>query len=98
MSAQGRGITVCDAIRRFNVEPSVCNGAPNPFVMRLGPTLCCFVGGERIGLLISSGAHPRYLRNSGSDEPLATATELIAADQTVHLGPQHPSAMTLHVV
>lgn len=47
---------------------------------------------------MSSGAHPRYARNTGTGEPLATATRLLAADQEVFHDPQHPSALVLSVV
>jgi predicted acyl esterase len=48
-------------------------------------------------LAYSSGAHPRFARNPGSGEPLATATTLVAADQQVYHDPAHPSALILPV-
>ncbi|MDX2528184.1 hypothetical protein ACSCB1_07360 [Streptomyces europaeiscabiei] len=39
----------------------------------------------------------RYARNPGTGEPLATATTLRAADQSVHHGPEQPSAVLLPV-
>jgi putative CocE/NonD family hydrolase len=96
VTREGRWLRVSDAIRRFRIEPSPPAAAvPHRLEMALGPTLCRFLAGERIGLIVSSGAHPRYLRNNGSEQPLATATELLPAEQAIHLGPQHPSAITL---
>jgi predicted acyl esterase len=47
---------------------------------------------------VSSGAHPRFARNPGSGEPLATATKLVAAEQSVYHDPDHPSAIVLPVM
>jgi len=46
-------------------------------------------------LQISSGAHPRYARNTGSGEPLATATKLVPAVQEVFHDAEHPSSVIL---
>jgi len=46
---------------------------------------------------VSSGAHPRYARNPGSGEPLATATKLLVADQSIYHDPEHPSGIVLSV-
>ena len=62
------------------------------------PTAHQFRPGHRIRLQVSSGSHPRYARNTGSGEPLATAATLWAAQQAVHHDPAHPSAVLLPVV
>ena len=49
-------------------------------------------------LLVASGAHPRFARNPGTGEPLATATKLVAADQAVYHDPACPSAIVLPVM
>ena len=61
------------------------------------PTAYRFKRGHRIRIQVSSGAFPRYARNPGSGEPLATATRLLAADQSVYHDPAHPSAVILPV-
>jgi predicted acyl esterase len=63
--------------------------------VRLWPTAHCFKRGHRIGIQVSSGAFPRYARNSGTGEPHATATTLRAADHTLYHDPAHPSAVIL---
>ena len=65
--------------------------------VQLWPTAYRFARGHRIRVQVSSGAFPRYARNTGTGEPLATATTLRAADQAVYHDPQHPSAVTLPV-
>jgi hypothetical protein len=41
---------------------------------------------------------PHLARNTGSGEPLSTATKLVAADQQVFHDPLHPSAVVLTVL
>ena len=64
----------------------------------LWPTAHRFQPGHRIRLQVSSGAHPRFARNPGTGQPLATATSLQVAEQTVYHDPQLPSAILLPVV
>jgi hypothetical protein len=44
-----------------------------------------------------SDAHPRYARNSGSGELLATAAKILVADQSIYHDPEHPSSIVLSV-
>jgi predicted acyl esterase len=57
-----------------------------------------FKQGHRLRLIISSGAHPRWLRNLGTAEPIGTATQMLAADQTILHDRAHPSALILPVI
>jgi uncharacterized protein len=77
---------------------SASGPAPGPVLVDLWPTAHRFAAGHRIRLQVSSGAHPRFARNPGTGEPLATATTLQVAEQTVHHDPDHPSAVLLPVV
>ena len=46
-----------------------------PIRIDLWPTVHRFGPGHRIRLQISNSAHPRYARNAGTGEPLATTRE-----------------------
>jgi hypothetical protein len=46
---------------------------------------------------VASGAHPRYARNTGTDEPLGEATTLRPADIEIFHDPQHPTVLHLPV-
>jgi uncharacterized protein len=46
---------------------------------------------------VSSTAHPRFARNLGTGEPLASGTTMRPARITVHHDPDHPSAVILPV-
>ncbi|HKB48205.1 MAG TPA: CocE/NonD family hydrolase, partial [Ktedonobacterales bacterium] len=94
-----RSINISDGILRL--EP----GSPAPAAdgvlcvqIELWPTAHRFRRGHRIRLQVSSDAHPRFARNTGSGELLATATKLITAEQTVYHDAAHPSAIILPVV
>lgn len=94
----GKSINVCDGLLRL--QP----GHPVPesdgclrVCIEHWPTAFRFKRGHRIRIQVSSGAHPRWARNSGSGEPLATATTLIVADQCVYHDAAHPSAIVLPV-
>jgi uncharacterized protein len=94
----GRSANICDALLRLTPE----HPAPGPggiIRARIGlwPTAHRFPAGHRLRLQVSSGAHPRYARNTGTSEPLATATTLAAARQHVYHDPSHPSAIVLPV-
>jgi putative CocE/NonD family hydrolase len=56
-----------------------------------------FARGHRLRVQVSSGAHPRYARNTGTDEPLGEATRLVASDVEIFHDPDRPSAIALPV-
>jgi putative CocE/NonD family hydrolase len=88
----GRSWNVCDGLVSLTgAQEKQCA------TVRLWPTAYRFRRGHRIRVQVSSGAFPRYARNPGTGESRATATTLLAADQTVHSGSAWPSAITLPV-
>ena len=94
----GRSINLCDGITRL--EPEAFIQAEEGVIrvaFDLWPTANVFKAGHRVRLQVSSGAHPRFARNPGSGEPLASAVRLIPADQTVFHDPRRPSAVILPV-
>jgi putative CocE/NonD family hydrolase len=94
----GRSTNLCDGLvrlwpGRLPLDPGgVCR-----VDVALGATACCFRKGHRLRLQVSSGAHPRFARNLGGGEPLATATTMKVARQEVFHDPEHPSALVLPV-
>jgi uncharacterized protein len=53
---------------------------------------------NRLRLQVSGGAHPRFARNTGTGEPLATGTRLAALDIQFLHGSQSPAALQLPVM
>jgi uncharacterized protein len=51
--------------------------------------------GHRIRVHVAGGAHPRHARNPGTGEPLATARNLLAAENEIFHDPDRPSAIRL---
>ncbi|WP_246002476.1 CocE/NonD family hydrolase [Allorhizocola rhizosphaerae] len=88
----GRSWNICDGLTTITGADQLCRAA-----VRLWPTAYRFKKGHRIRVQVSSGAFPRYARNPGTGEPRATATTLLAAEQTVYHDPARPSAIILPV-
>ena len=89
---RGRSLNVCDGLASLTGADELAAVA-----VRLWPTAYRFKTGHRIRVQVSSGAFPRYARNPGTGEPLASATRLVAADQEVFHDAAHPSAIILPV-
>jgi putative CocE/NonD family hydrolase len=98
VDSSGKSINISDALLRLVPGRPPCEPDGTLRVgIDLWPTAYRFKRGHRIRVQVSSGAHPRWARNPGSGEPLATAQTLRAADQTVFHDPAHPSAIILPV-
>jgi putative CocE/NonD family hydrolase len=100
---------VCD-VDRAGVSRNVCDAlasvAPGRFEQSeadgswrvqfdLWPIAHRFAAGNRIRLQVSSGAHPRYVRNPGTGEDPLTAEKPRAVDVEILYGPERPSALLL---
>jgi putative CocE/NonD family hydrolase len=95
---RGVSTNVCDGIQR--VEPAgggLAGGGVRRVRVALWPTAQRFRRGHRIRVQVSSGAHPRFARNLGTGEPLATGTRLSASQQSIHHAPGCASAIFLPV-
>ena len=95
----GKSINLCDGIIRLTpdcITPE--SDGTLHLQINIWPIAYHFRRGQRIRLQVSSGAHPRFIRNPGTGEPLATATKLRVAEQTIYHDPEHPSAIVLPVI
>jgi putative CocE/NonD family hydrolase len=94
----GKSMNVCDGLLRlFPGRPVPDTEGCRRVHIDLWPTAYRFQRGHRIRVQVSSGAFPRFARNLGTGEPLATGTSMQAAEQTVYHDPAHPSAVILPV-
>ncbi|MGN6169698.1 MAG: CocE/NonD family hydrolase [Solirubrobacteraceae bacterium] len=95
-----RSWNVCDALA--SVAPGRFEHSEEDGVWRvqfdLWPIAHRFASGHRIRLQVSSGAHPRYVRNPGTGEDPLTAGALRAVNVEILYGPQYLSAVVLPVV
>jgi putative CocE/NonD family hydrolase len=96
----GKSINLCDGIVRLtpDSQPAPHTDGIRHLCVELWPTAYRFRQGQRVRVQVSSGAHPRFVRNLGTGEPLATATRLVIADQLVFHDPEHPSSFVLPVL
>ena len=64
----------------------------------MGSTAHRFGAGHRPCLQLSGGAHPRFMRNTGTAEPFATTTRLVPVDIEISHGSNNPAVLTLPVL
>ncbi|MGE5829748.1 MAG: CocE/NonD family hydrolase [Micromonosporaceae bacterium] len=99
VAPSGRSVNVCDGLVRL--RPGRFPVDADGFVaveVELWPTAHRFAPEHRLRVQISGGAHPRYARNPGTGEPLATAVHLRAVAIEVAHDPARASAVHLPVV
>jgi uncharacterized protein len=95
---RGRSWNVCDGIT--SVHPAQVTADADgvrKVDVDLWPTGHRFESGHRIRVQIASAAFPRFARHPGTDEPVASATRLVASQHEVLSGPSYPSAAVLPV-
>ncbi|MGH2517895.1 MAG: CocE/NonD family hydrolase, partial [Ktedonobacterales bacterium] len=95
----GASTNLCDGILRLapGTPPAHADGSRH-IEIALWPTAYTFQRGQRLRVQVSSGAHPRFVRNLGGGEPEATATKMLTADQTIYHDPANPSALVLPIL
>jgi putative CocE/NonD family hydrolase len=94
VDGRGKSINVCDGIVGLRGVDGIAAG---PVTVTLWPTAYLFRKGHRIRIQVSSGSHPRYARNTGTDERRPSAAGLAVARQQVWHDADHPSAVVLPV-
>jgi uncharacterized protein len=96
---RGRSWNVCDGLVRFGDGST--GGSDRPWwaiTVPMSATAHRFAAGHRLRVQISGGAHPRFARNTGTGEPLATATGLVPVDIEIGHGSGQPGLLSLPVV
>ncbi|HEX6873730.1 MAG TPA: CocE/NonD family hydrolase [Micromonosporaceae bacterium] len=92
----GRSLNVCDGLVRVDARRR--EAGPDGVLaveVELWPAAHRFRTGHRLRVQVSGGAYPRYARNLGTPDPLATAVDLRPVIVDVHHDPAQPSAMLL---
>ena len=94
----GRSRNISDGILR--VDPDTCRPDPDGvwrIRVRMAPTAMTFRAGHRVRVQVSSAAHPLYARNTGSGEPIGSASQLIPSEHHVYHDRARRSAIILPV-
>jgi hypothetical protein len=95
----GRSTNICDGLFRITPQDiSVLPDGSTCIEIDMWATAYRFQPGHALRLQVSSGAHPRWMRNLGTGEPLVSGAIPKIADQTVYLDRHHPSVLMLPVV
>jgi uncharacterized protein len=87
VDADGQSQNVTDGILRIGGEEHI--------TVPMSSAAYQFAPGHRLRLQVSGGAFPRFARNTGTAEPLATATRLVPTDIVVYHDAARPSALLL---
>ncbi|MBJ3783337.1 CocE/NonD family hydrolase [Devosia sediminis] len=87
VAPDGVSRNICDGFVRVTPEtPRDADGRWR-LTIPLHATAHTFLPGHRLRLLVASGAHPRYARNLGTNEPIGTASTMSANDiEIFHAG------------
>ncbi|MDP3315100.1 MAG: CocE/NonD family hydrolase [Devosia sp.] len=94
---KGVSTNICDGlVRKTSADPAVPDDIWK-ITLRMHATAHTFRRNHRLRLVVASGAHPRYARNTGTDEKLGDAVTLEAAEIEVFHDPRRPSAIHLPV-
>ncbi len=92
-------MNICDGIIRLpSVHSETMKDGSIRIRIDLSATAYMFRVNHRIRLQVSSGAHPRYVRNLGTGEPIGTGVTMKVAQQSLYHDPEHPSSLVLPVV
>ena len=86
-----------DGTARDGTGGSDADGA-SEMTVAMSSTAYRFEAGHRLRLQVSGGAHPRFARNTGTSEALATGTRLAAVDIQFLHGSQSPAMLLLPVM
>jgi hypothetical protein len=92
----GYSANICDGL--FRIVPdkeAISPDGSRKITIDMWATAHCFKAGHRIRLLISSGAHPHWMRNLGTGDVFGT--EMKVAQQTIYHDLEHPSALILPI-
>ena len=93
---RGRSLQVCDGYIRLSPGKAVPDAdGLRRIAIECWPTAWRFAKGHRLRVIVASGAFPRFARNLGTGEPMATAERMVTAEQGVLHGPEAGSSLVL---
>jgi hypothetical protein len=80
VDAKGTSWNVCDGLLRLDGARATDAEGWTEIEVAMSATAHRFAAGHRLRVQISGGAHPRWARNTGTAEQIATATRLVPVD------------------
>ena len=82
---KGTSWNVCDGLLRLDDAAERDESGWAAIEVAMSSTAHRFGAGHRLGVQVSGGAHPRFARNTGTAEQIATATSMMPVDIEVSL-------------
>jgi putative CocE/NonD family hydrolase len=80
VDAKGTSWNICDGLLRLDgTRPADADGWTQ-IEVPMSATAHRFAAGHRLRVQVSGGAHPRWARNTGTDQQIATATTLVPVE------------------
>jgi uncharacterized protein len=98
VDGRGRSWNICDGLVRVANADRPPGHPWHDLTVPMSATAHRFNAGHRLRVQISGGAHPRFMRNTGTGEPWATTSRLVAVDIEIGHGAGRPCAVSLPVV
>jgi len=87
----GHSWNICDGLLRLSDGADWQATGWTEITVPMSSTAHRFGTGHRLRLQLSGGAHPRFMRNTGTGEPFATTTKLVPVDIEIsHAGDSSP--------
>ena len=80
MDAKSTSWNICDGLLRLDGTPPADADGWTEIEVPMSATAHRFAPGHRLRVQVSGGAHPRWARNTGTSEQIATATSLVPVD------------------
>ena len=80
VDAKGTSWNICDGLLRLDATPPADTDGWTEIEVPMSATAHRFAPGHRLRVQVSGGAHPRWARNTGTSEQIATATSLVPVD------------------
>lgn len=85
MDEKGTSWNVCDGLLRLDAVAERDESGWAAIEVAMSSTAHGFGAGHQLRLQLSGGAHPRFARNTGTAEQVATATSVLPVDIEVSL-------------
>jgi hypothetical protein len=92
---RGRSSNICDGLVRMTPDSPKRPDSTWQVELRLHATAYTVLAGHSLRLQVSSGAHPRYARNSGTSVPIGQALQFKPANVEIFHDNEHPSHLVL---
>jgi len=89
----GHSWNICDGLLRLSDGDGWTE-----ITVPMSSTAHQFGAGHRVSVQVSGGAHPRFMRNTGTAEPFAAATSLVPVDIEIDHAADSPAVLTLPVL